>query len=62
VSPINLIVGPLTPAQVADLMNGLSYINIHTSQFPGGEIRGQILPSTVAVDPGTWGQIKTLFD
>lgn len=62
VSPINLTVGPLTPAQVADLVNGLSYINIHTSQFPGGEIRGQILQSTVPVEPGTWGQIKTLFD
>ncbi len=62
VSPINLTVGPLTAAQAADLINGLSYINIHTSQFPGGEIRGQIRLDAVAVDPGTWGQIKTLFD
>lgn len=62
VSPINLTVGPLTAAQAADLVNGLSYINIHTSQFPGGEIRGQIRLDAVAVDQGTWGQIKTLFD
>ncbi len=25
-----------------NLMNGLYYINIHTAQYPGGEIRGQI--------------------
>lgn len=36
----------VTPAQVADLRNGLSYINLHTSNFPGGEIRGQLLSST----------------
>lgn len=34
----------LTKAQVKDLKAGLFYINIHTSTFPGGEIRGQILP------------------
>ena len=35
---------PLTPAQEADLMAGLYYINLHTLNFPGGEIRGQVLP------------------
>ncbi len=33
----------VTPAQVADLRAGLWYFNIHTTNFPGGEIRGQIL-------------------
>jgi hypothetical protein len=32
----------LTPQQVADLAAGLWYVNIHTSNFPGGEIRGQL--------------------
>jgi hypothetical protein len=32
----------LTPAQVADLMAGKWYANIHTARFPGGEIRGQM--------------------
>jgi hypothetical protein len=32
----------ITPAQVADLFNGLYYMNVHTSVFPGGEIRGQL--------------------
>lgn len=33
----------LTPAQVTDLMAGKWYVNIHTAQYPGGEIRGQVL-------------------
>ena len=32
----------LTAAQVADLLDGKWYANIHTAQFPGGEIRGQL--------------------
>jgi hypothetical protein len=34
----------LTDAQVADLMSGKDYVNIHTAQNKGGEIRGQIMP------------------
>ena len=32
----------VTPAQYADLAAGLYYVNIHSSKFPGGEIRGQL--------------------
>ncbi len=35
---------PLTAQSVADLKAGLLYINIHSSSYPGGEIRGQIVP------------------
>ena len=31
----------LTPSQVQDLKNGLLYLNVHSSNFPAGEIRGQ---------------------
>jgi hypothetical protein len=34
----------LTDAQLADLMSGKDYVNIHTAQNKGGEIRGQIMP------------------
>ena len=27
---------------IAGLLNGQAYFNIHTTQFPGGEIRGQL--------------------
>ena len=33
----------LTPAQIADLMAGKWYVNVHTAQNPGGEIRGQVM-------------------
>ena len=32
----------LTDAQVADLMAGNWYFNVHTAANPGGEIRGQV--------------------
>ena len=41
----------LTPAQATDLLAGLWYINIHSTNFPGGEIRGQVdVVSTPACD------------
>lgn len=39
--------GGLTQAEAAlitGMLNGLSYLNIHTVNFPGGEIRGQLEP------------------
>ena len=35
---------PLTDALAQDLLNGNTYFNLHTTEFPGGEIRGQIKP------------------
>lgn len=32
----------LTDAQIADLMAGKMYANVHTAANPGGEIRGQV--------------------
>ena len=40
------LVGPLAGASLDDLVeaiqNGNAYVNVHTSQFPPGEVRGQI--------------------
>ncbi len=36
----------LSTTQQADLYNGLFYVNVHSSSFPGGEIRGQVLASS----------------
>ena len=47
----------LTPAQETDLLNGNFYVNIHSVEFPGGEIRAQ-LGSPVVVEkpvPGSGG-------
>lgn len=38
-------------AQVSNILEGRSYINFHTSQFPGGEVRGNI---SLAPEPSTF--------
>ena len=40
----------ITPQQVAWLFSGYLYMNVHTSTFPGGEIRGQLL---LVPEPGS---------
>ena len=32
----------ITPTQASDMMNGLWYVNLHTTAYPTGEIRGQL--------------------
>ena len=36
---------PLTPALIDELLKGNLYLNFHTAANPGGEIRGQVVPS-----------------
>lgn len=59
-SPIVSTWSGLTPANIADLLAGNFYVNIHTQVFPGGEIRGQLLsgegPTPAAVPTmNGWG-------
>ncbi len=53
-------------ASEADILAGNTYVNIHTLLFPGGEIRGQILPTSNVQNmvltagnrtSGTWGVV-----
>ena len=39
----------LTPSQLAMLVDGRTYVNVHTPNNPNGEIRGQILGQSTAV-------------
>lgn len=43
-------------AQLPNILSGNSYINFHTTQFGGGEIRGALV---VAPEPGTWWLIAS---
>ena len=45
IAPGNPSIGSTTisASQATDLLNDLWYINIHSTAFPGGEIRGQVL-------------------
>jgi len=52
--------GPLANATVADLLDrikrGLAYVNVHTNQYPGGEIQGTIGPATMGSGSGQTGK------
>jgi glucose/arabinose dehydrogenase len=37
----------LTAPQAAQVLTGRWYVNIHSSAFPGGEIRGQVMPAAL---------------
>jgi len=49
----------LSPRDVADLVAGFLYVNVHTEENPGGEIRGQIVvaaPSALEIPTlAEWG-------
>src|SRR5439155_1627888 len=51
---------PLTPALIAELIQGNLYVNVHTAANPGGEIRGQSRARTIAgvEEPGTTGALR----
>ena len=52
----------ITSAQATDLLNELWYINIHTNDHPGGEIRGQVIVSDiVSNEDRSWASVKSLY-
>lgn len=46
----------ISDAYATEVMSGLWYHNIHTVNFPGGEIRGQLVP-----EPATWAMLVIGF-
>jgi hypothetical protein len=64
------VIGVLTDQQIRDLSCGLWYIDIHTTEFPLGQVRGQIRgfwgwepgwPCLLATEATTWGKVKSLY-
>ena len=52
----------LSAAQKANLIAGLTYVNIHSSGLPGGELRGQVLQDqSVPTKNTSWGRMKELY-
>jgi len=51
----------MTPTQAANLIAGLYYVNIHTTVYPGGELRAQLEGAPTASGKSTWGRIKKLY-
>jgi hypothetical protein len=40
---------PITDAFETEIISGLWYVNVHTTLYPGGEIRGQVVPEPAAL-------------
>lgn len=52
----------LTATQKTNLLAGLTYVNIHSSALPGGEIRGQVIQDqSVPTRNTSWGRMKALY-
>jgi hypothetical protein len=48
-------------ALFAAIAAGKAYLNIHSSSFSGGEIRGFLTDGTTAARDNSWGRIKKLY-
>ena len=57
----NFIVTGIVAADVTNLNAGLFYVNVHSTTYPGGEIRGQLNLAVVPTQKNTWGRIKALY-
>jgi hypothetical protein len=44
------------------IADGKAYLNIHSTSFSGGEIRGFLVPAPVATEGTTWSRIKSLTE
>jgi len=57
--------GTTASAEVAlfqSIADGTAYLNIHSTVFPGGEIRGFLIPGIATSTRGSsWGRIKDLY-
>lgn len=56
-----LVTSGITPTDVANLNNGLMYVNIHSDFRPGGELRGQLGLAPVPTAKTTWRRVKSLY-
>jgi hypothetical protein len=51
---------PLTPFLVGELFAGRLYVNVHTTLYPAGEIKGYVLQEPTPTRNTTWARIKAL--
>lgn len=52
-------VTPPNATFLSQLQAGLTYVNVHTAAFTGGEIRGQLIPVAAVPEPSTYAMLLT---
>ena len=53
--------GTLTPGEITGMLNGLTYVNIHTSINGGGELRGQVYAQGVPSMPWKYAAVMVVL-
>ncbi len=48
-------------ALFADIAAGTAYVNVHSTVYAGGEIRGFLIPALTPTRETTWGRVKSLY-
>jgi hypothetical protein len=48
-------------ALFAAIAAGKAYLNVHSQTFPGGEIRGFLMPGATPTHKTSWGRVKSLY-
>jgi len=51
----------LSENQEADLLAGLWYVDLHTTEYPDGEIRGNLVEQTVDTQSSSFGSLLALY-
>jgi hypothetical protein len=57
----NFLVSGITATDVTNLNAGNFYVNIHSTTFPGGELRAQLGSAPVPALKSTWGRVKSRY-
>jgi hypothetical protein len=57
----NFLITGVTSTDVTNLDNGQFYVNIHSTLFPGGELRAQLGSAPVPTAKSTWSRVKALY-
>lgn len=53
--------GVLDAAQMTGMLDGLTYVNLHSTQYPGGELRGQVRHTSRSTGASSIPALSTAF-
>ena len=57
----HVLIGGLTHVQIRELQLEQWYVEVHTTAYADGEVRGQIRHASPALAGATWAAVKALF-
>lgn len=58
---ISNFLAAVVATDVTNLNSGNFYVNVHSTSFPGGELRAQLGSAPVPTEKSSWTRVKSLF-